>query len=87
MQDFVRLVVLSDTHNRHEEMGKYLLPLLPTTTTPTSNTTSVDPNNVILIHCGDFADRGNLQHVQSFCHWLSSYKLPSYYKEIVIIKW
>jgi len=55
----VRLVIISDTHNHHKE----LTPLLPPPCERNRRT--------ILLHCGDFADRGSLRCVRSFCRWLS----------------
>ena len=79
--NWVRLVVLSDTHNRHKAMTRLLPPVNPTIPT-------------ILIHCGDFADRGNLLHVRSFCRWLARDEhnpdglpaLPSGYHHVVVVK-
>ena len=79
----VRLVLISDTHNRHAALTRYLLQSLPQNDMPS-----------VLIHCGDFADRGCLDHVQSFCRWLASTDnemskstpgLPSRYHDVVIV--
>lgn len=70
----VRLVVLSDTHNRHKAVHKLLPPR--------------DPNHApsVLLHCGDFADRGSLQHVRSFCQWLSRPDgLPLHFQHVVVV--
>eukprot|EP00977_Amphora_coffeiformis_P019113 scaffold6899_cov183-Amphora_coffeaeformis.AAC.46 len=81
-REVVRLVVISDTHNRHEA----LTPLLPPHD-PSVRTT-------ILLHCGDFSDRGSLRGVRSFCRWLardddddstSLAGLPSHFDEVVVI--
>ena len=39
------------------------------------------PPGDVLVHCGDMADRGNVEHVRSCIRWLNS--LP--YKEIVVV--
>ena len=84
----IRLVVISDTHNRHKAMTKLLPPPPP------------DASSSILIHCGDFADRGNRLHVRSFCRWLSrvpsskqnerdeNYELPGlprHYRHVIVV--
>ena len=79
----VRLVVISDTHTRHKALDKFLPPR--------------DPNmRTILLHCGDFTDRGSSRGVRSFCRWLAhdgethaegrpDVGLPSHYDEVVVI--
>lgn len=47
----VRLVVLSDTHGRHEQLPEL-------------------PEGDVLMHLGDVADRGNVQHIRSFCDYI-----------------
>ncbi|CAE7462078.1 Mpped1 [Symbiodinium necroappetens] len=39
------------------------------------------PAGDVLVHCGDMADRGNVEHVRSCIRWLNS--LP--YKEIFVV--
>ena len=78
--NLVRLVILSDTHNRHKAVHK----LLPPPDKQNNNTPS------ILLHCGDFADRGSLQHVRSFCRWLSRDEsqypaLPLHFQHVVLV--
>ena len=100
----VRLVVISDTHNRHAAVSR-LLPQPAAADPPSEGDPSLQippptpsPPS-ILIHCGDFADRGSLEHVQSFCRWLSSdennpssdgsgetmHGLPSHYHHVVVV--
>lgn len=86
----VRLVVLSDTHNRHNAVT----PLLPPSPAGASKVHSFP---FILIHCGDFADRGSRDHVRSFCRWLATDEnnddysycqsggLPSHFQEVIVV--
>lgn len=44
--------------------------------------TSILPQGDILIHCGDFVNKGNVQDAERFVHWLST--LNQYGEKIVI---
>jgi predicted phosphodiesterase len=63
-KDVVRLVVLSDTHGKHDELTHLL------------------PPGDLLLHCGDFANRGSLEDAKNFVQWVSS--LHQYPQKLVI---
>lgn len=74
-QGLVRLVVLSDTHNQHEAVQTLL---------PGKKNEDSSVSASILIHCGDFADRGNVFHVRSFCRWLARHNIFGFDHVVVI---
>ena len=57
-KDIVRIIVISDTHGEHEMLTHISL-------------AHMLPQGDILIHCGDFANKGNKQDVQNFIQWIS----------------
>ena len=65
----VRFVVLSDTHGQHFEFKK----------------DSIPDDGDVLLHLGDVADRGNVNHIRSFTKWLLSDELPLSYRHKIII--
>ena len=48
-KNILRLVVISDTHNKHRSLKL--------------------PQGDVLIHCGDFTDKGTSVEVQDFTKW------------------
>mmetsp|Transcript_17356 Transcript_17356/g.21359 ORF Transcript_17356/g.21359 Transcript_17356/m.21359 type:complete len:228 (+) Transcript_17356:162-845(+) len=50
-QEALRVVVISDTHNMHEEFDNI-------------------PLGDVLIHCGDFTDKGTQAELESFNQWI-----------------
>jgi len=67
MPGTIRCVILSDTHNHHEEL--------------TGGGRSSIPDGDMLIHLGDAANRGDASHIRSFAGWLSG--LPHRHKVLI----
>lgn len=65
-KEIVRLVVISDTHGQHELFQEQQLL----------------PAGDILLHCGDFANRGSPEDARNFVAWISS--LAQYPEKLVI---
>ena len=65
-KEIVRLVVISDTHGLHELFQEQQLL----------------PPGDILLHCGDFANRGSPEDARNFVAWISS--LAQYPEKLVI---
>jgi hypothetical protein len=57
----IRVVCISDTHNRHEELEI--------------------PKGDILLHAGDFTNRGTLEEISNFAAWLKA--LPFKHKIVI----
>lgn len=68
-KNMVRFVVLSDTHGQHFELKK----------------DSIPDDGDVLLHLGDVADRGNVNHIRSFTNWLLSDEVPLSYRHKIII--
>ncbi len=63
----LRIVTLSDTHNRHEELEKY----------------NLMPDGDMLIHAGDFTDRGTEEEVLYFNEFLG--RMRRKYRYVVVV--
>jgi Icc-related predicted phosphoesterase len=66
----MKICCISDTHNLHEELNKYFTPC------------SIAKNNIeVLIHAGDFTDKGTYTETKNFLEWFIA--LPVKYKILI----
>ncbi len=68
------LIFISDTHSRHSGIELDIMSIL------LSNTIK-DPNDTILIHCGDISTRGYKWEVEEFMNWFAS--IPIQHKVMI----
>ena len=71
--NIIRLVVISDTHGNHRLLETKL---------PSSSSGRHDDDNIILIHCGDFCNKGSINDAKDFAKWITN--LRGYKAKIII---
>jgi Icc-related predicted phosphoesterase len=70
----VELVVLSDTHHQHDLLDEQLF-----------RDEEVKDTMRILVHCGDFTQKGSREEVAAFNDWLGSEKMNAYFKHKILV--
>jgi len=59
-----KVITISDTHGKHDELTNDINDLL--------NNTPIDKDNTIIIHAGDVSNLGKLHEIKNFLDWFSA---------------
>lgn len=63
--DMKKVIVISDTHGKHDLLTGDINTLI--------NQTPVDPDNTILIHAGDVSNVGKIHEINAFTNWFNNF--------------